>query len=493
MKITQRLLGSRIFRANLRTKVSLVFILPMLLTLSVTFYAHSVQEWDEWQEMTTANAIKVGNITLASLKHAMLMNDKTMVADMLNNIGKDNLTNQIWILNSGGEIIQSTNRTDVGRLMQPDQTGCIECHQIPGNDRPHSIRLNMDSSSLRVSVPIPNDSECQTCHLAENAHLGVLLVDASMAGANAHYRQEMRINLIITILSLAIILLFAFLMVKWLIERRIGVIAISLSAFASGDQAVRVPKIWHTSDEITALADTFNSMADQLTRQAQDMEERTHVREKAIVEERERIGRELHDGIAQFLGYVITKSQAVRVFLEKDQIHKALDHLRNIEEETRKQAMDVRGSILGLKAFTQPGRSLSYDVEEYLIQSNRFMDVQVKAEFDPQVNLLKLDGETRLQLLRILQEAISNIRKHSQARHAWVTLKMRSPAILEMIVRDDGIGFDPDAIINNEISHFGLATMQERARSISANFEVSSGYNQGTTVCVRLDLSENSL
>jgi len=443
--------------------------------------------------MTNTISTQVGDITLASLKHAMQKNDNSMVADILSNIHKDSLIQQLWILNNDGKIMQSTNPADIGKVVPTNQTGCSECHQISSSDRPRSIRLNMATSYLRVSVPILNETDCQVCHGKSSTHLGVLLVDASLSGANAHYREEMLINLIITIISLAVILLFAFLMVRWLIERRIGLIANSLSTFASGDHSVRVPMIWHTTDEITALADTFNSMADQLTRQAKDMEERTHVRENAIVEERERIGRELHDGIAQFLGYVITKSQAARVFLEKNLVQKALDNLRNIEEETLKQAMDVRGSILGLKAFTQPGRGLSFDVEDYLVQSNRFMDIQVEADLDPRINRTNLDGETRLQLLRILQEATSNIRKHSHASHAWVSLKLITPNMLELLVRDDGVGFDQEKVLKNESHHFGLMTMQERARSISAEFEVTSGYNQGTSVIVRLVLPEKDI
>ena len=492
MKRFDGIFGARIFKASLRTKVSLVFILPILITLSVTFYIHSRQEWDEWQDMTNTISVQVGDIALASLKHAMQKNDKTMLADILSNIHKDSMIQQLWILNDAGKVTQSTDPANIGNVFPTTQTGCVECHQIPAADRPRSIRFNLDADFLRVSVPIPNEPECYTCHDAGFSHLGVLLVDASLAGANAHFKDEMMINFIITIISLTTILLFSFLMVRWLIERRIGLISDSIASFAAGDHSARVPMIWHTSDEITALADTFNSMADQLAHQAQEMEERTHVREKAIVEERERIGRELHDGIAQFLGYVTTKTQAARLFLEKNQLGKALENLRNIEEETRKQAMDVRGSILGLKALTQPGRSLSTDFEEYLVQSNRFMDVQVKADIDPRVDQFAIDGETRLQLLRILQEAVSNIRKHAHARHAWVSMKLIPDNILEMQVRDDGLGFDIEKVNQDGSHHFGLATMQERARSISADFEVASGYNQGTSVIVRLALPERS-
>jgi len=88
-------------------------------------------------------------------------------------------------------------------------------------------------------------------------------------------------------------------------------------------------------------------MADELAEHEAQVMETTRVRELAIVEERERIARELHDGIAQFLGYVTTKSQAAHLFIEKGDTQKADGFMRQIEAETRKQALDVRASILG--------------------------------------------------------------------------------------------------------------------------------------------------
>jgi signal transduction histidine kinase len=490
MKNIIRFFNQRILFMKLRTKVSLFFIFPMLITLCVTFYIQSIQEQQAWQKLTNSSAMQVADITLASLQHAMLVNDRGMLADILTNIGSKNPSLQILLIDLGGEVIQSSDLTSVGNVEGGEQTGCEACHQIIENDQLTSIRVNLPGDRLRIVVPIPNDPQCQACHVSSNIHLGVLLVDSSQVEANDHFSEIKKINFWITVISLVMIFVMAQIMVIWLVENRIGRIANSLSSFASGDHSARVPRSWHTRDEITSLAENFNSMADQLTRQEQEAEERTLVREKAIVEERERIGRELHDGIAQFISYILSKSQAVRLFMEKDQLKKARENLLNIEEETRKQALDVRGSILGLKAFTRPGRGLSYDIEEFLEQSNRFMDVQIKYELDPDVNLLDLNGETRLQFLRILQEAISNIRKHSKAGHAWVTLELTGPDLLEMTIRDDGVGFELDAENAENEMHFGLATMQERAQSASAEFLISSEYNMGTIIRIRLRIAK---
>jgi len=423
----------------------------------------------------------------------MLMGNGSFSSDILaNNITEDDETYQIRIVSPDGRILQSTIPDEVGNVMDPDQTGCVECHLYPKNDRPNSIRLDQGIDKMRVSLPITNELKCQSCHPSENEIFGSLLVDISMETPNSLFQRELLINILSWILSLGVILLFTFLLIKGLNERRIGLIESALSKYASGDDRDRIENILHVSDENTTKADTYESMADKLDLKSRELEERTVVRENAILEERERIGRELHDGIAQFLGYIITKSRAVSLLLEKNQIQQALIHLKSMEEETQKQAIDVRASVLGLNSFTQQSQGLAQDFENYLENSNRFMEIKVETDIDPHVNSVMLGGETRLQLLRILQESISNIRKHSQAQHAWVTLKLTTPELLEMIVRDDGVGFDPNALGNHEIFHFGLKTMQERARSISASFEVATEYNRGTSVHVKLFLQDRS-
>jgi len=481
--------GNRILRANLQVKVILFFFVPILITLTITFYLHTIYEWKEWTTMTSITSNQMADITVASLQHALQVNDRSMTAKILANIQGDNLIRGIQVIGLSGKVYESTNPGEIGKLVSIDQPGCVECHSLPIANRPDSVQLGGNPGSLRVSASIPNLLECQGCHPASERLLGVLVVTTSLEEANHHYRQEIASNYLITVTSLVAILGFTLLLVNWLIKRRITLLSETLKTYAAGDHTRRVPKIWHTSDEITELADTFNSMADQLEKQEQNKEERTQVREKAIVEERERIGRELHDGIAQFLGYVTTKSQAARLFLEKNQVIKAQETMRHIEEETHKQAMDVRGSILGLKNLTQPELVFTQDVKDYLVQSNRFMDIQVQFDLDPRVDDYVVEGERRLQLLRILQEAISNIRKHSQARQAWVTLKIVPDDMLELTIRDDGVGFDWNEGMQPG-QHFGLATMQERARSIQADFVVSTGYNQGTVVQVHLPLEE---
>jgi signal transduction histidine kinase len=98
---------------------------------------------------------------------------------------------------------------------------------------------------------------------------------------------------------------------------------------------------------------------------------------------------------------------------------------------------------------------------------------------------LALPPENELQLLRIAQEALSNVRKHAQAEHAWVQVEVQG-GTFTLRIRDDGKGFAPKKARGNRKPRFGLSTMRERAEAIGAHFEIVSVPQQGTTVLVQL-------
>jgi signal transduction histidine kinase len=92
-----------------------------------------------------------------------------------------------------------------------------------------------------------------------------------------------------------------------------------------------------------------------------------------------------------------------------------------------------------------------------------------------------------VQLLRIIQEALSNVRKHARARRAWVRLRPASMGV-EAVIEDNGVGFDPDALRRTDLPRFGMATMRERAEAVGGTFELAAGPGQGTRVTVRLPI-----
>lgn len=478
---------------SLRVKATILVILPILFFLISLSVADNLNERKIFQDQLELSSIQMGDILLESLRHAMLHNDQAMMRSTLQDIAGSGTIKNALIIDLTAKVIISSDPTEEGVQKQPLAWGCQECHQYPADQRPRVMRnTTVGSDNIRISTPIKNQPECWNCHSADQTHLGVLLIDSSMAEVDQRLQKNLFTNLILSIfLSLLVGTATYFVMNKMLVNR-IEKLHRILIGYSGGDFSVRVTEEDSRFDEVASLGKTFNQMADKLEENKAEIEERSRVREVAVIEERERIARELHDGIAQFLGYVITKVQATRLFLEKGNSKKVDEYLFQIEDETRKQSIDVRASILGLKIFSAKEHQLASDIREGLEQSNRFMDLEINLNLDPRLKDLSLDPEIELQLIRIVREAVSNVRKHSQAKNANVNLELLEPNAIKISIVDDGVGFDPGMVGEKGQPHFGLATMKERAESIGAIFEIKTGPKEGTTISVTLKLPEKN-
>ncbi len=199
----------------------------------------------------------------------------------------------------------------------------------------------------------------------------------------------------------------------------------------------------------------------------------------AMAEERLRLARELHDGQAQVLAFVNAKAQAVRELLRAGRSEEAEAHLEQLAKAAREIYADVREGILGLRAVSGGDK---YSLTETL---SRFIEswqeqAGVAVEFNlTEVPALPVDLE--LQLLRIAQEALANVRKHAKATQARVELGIHGDCV-RLVVSDDGLGFSPDLPSRSRVPRFGLATMRERAEAIGARFVVQAAPGAGTRV-----------
>ena len=209
------------------------------------------------------------------------------------------------------------------------------------------------------------------------------------------------------------------------------------------------------------------------------------VRALAVTEERERIAREMHDSIAQVLGYVNTKAQAAQTLLENDQSERAAAQLGQLSEAAREAYADVREGILGLRTSLGEDRGFVETLQDYLERWQGQSDVAVELLLSPPGYDPRLAPMSEVQLLRIIQEALSNVRKHARARHAWVRVSPAGPSV-EVVVEDDGVGFDPDGLRRTDLPRFGMATMRERAEAAGGTFEIATVPGGGTRVTVRL-------
>jgi signal transduction histidine kinase len=202
----------------------------------------------------------------------------------------------------------------------------------------------------------------------------------------------------------------------------------------------------------------------------------------AVTEERLRIAHEMHDGLAQVLAAVNARAQAVREHLRTGRGEEASRHLEQLAATARELYADVRESITGLRGAAAPDWRLTTALEQYAVTWENQSGIACELHLDREV---RLAPATEFQLLRIAQEALTNVRKHAAAGRAEVKLERLDGSVV-LTVADDGTGFDPAGLGRSEMPHFGLATMRERAENIGAGIRVGAAARGGTEVVVEV-------
>lgn len=194
------------------------------------------------------------------------------------------------------------------------------------------------------------------------------------------------------------------------------------------------------------------------------------VRLMATAEERNRIAREMHDGVAQevvALGYIVDEIESVSDQPETQQLAASL------REEISRVVTELRFSIFDLRHQVADHR-LSGALAEYVREVSHGTDLRVHLLLDESGPALPSRMET--ELLRVAQEAIGNVRRHAHAGNLWVTL-VSDGSCVRLEIEDDGIG---NALPKDR--HWGLQTMKERAATIGADLDISPRHDGGTVV-----------
>jgi signal transduction histidine kinase len=208
------------------------------------------------------------------------------------------------------------------------------------------------------------------------------------------------------------------------------------------------------------------------------------VADLAVAQERLRTAHEMHDGIAQVLGYVNTKVQAAGEYFRRDKKDEGLEQLRELAAAAREAYGDVREAIVDLRTLPGPSRPFRDVLQDYV---DRWRD---QSEVDVQLTVsddMTMPAGIELQLVRIIQESLTNVRKHARAKKVVVEVRRTNGRLL-LLIADDGVGFEKGARSRSVFPRFGLSTMQERAESIGGTFSVDSSPGAGTHVRVEAPL-----
>jgi len=214
----------------------------------------------------------------------------------------------------------------------------------------------------------------------------------------------------------------------------------------------------------------------------------SEMQDVAVLEERERLAREIHDGLAQTLGYLRLRLKAASEHVANGEVTDAKSILADIIRTTEEAYVDAREAIADLRSAVFDGAdfvdTLDSYIEEYGLQNRIRTNFAVETETE-----ISPPAAQGVQLIRILQQALSNIRKHADATSVAVTLR-KEEQFLVLTIEDDGRGFDVREVGRSEGRHFGLNIMKERAESLNGTLEVYSGHGLGTRVVAKVPLDD---
>jgi signal transduction histidine kinase len=208
----------------------------------------------------------------------------------------------------------------------------------------------------------------------------------------------------------------------------------------------------------------------------------------AVMNERQRIARELHDSLAQSLGYLHLGLAGLERQITAGQMAEVHAELAELRKAARDAYEEARQAILGLRSMVSRSLGLIPTLTEYLHDWSRRAGITVDLKVEPE-EATALPPVVEVQLIRIIQEAMANVRKHAGARRVLVSIE-RDREFARASIRDDGIGFDPPAIAGEGRDRFGIETMRERAEAVGGKFTLSSRQGEGTTVEVQLPLAK---
>ena len=211
------------------------------------------------------------------------------------------------------------------------------------------------------------------------------------------------------------------------------------------------------------------------------------VRRLAVLEERERLAREMHDNLAQSLGFLNLKASVTDWLLENQRPDEARASLRELREASMSAYRDVRESIFSLRTAATAGQGFLPTLREYLDEYRIHYGVDATLEVAGP-NLADLPTDVGVQVTRIIQEALTNVRKHAGTQRAWVRIARKSDG-LEIEVEDHGRGFDLGQATAEGRQSFGLDVMRERAASVGGELTLDSRPGEGTRVRVWVPLA----
>ncbi len=238
----------------------------------------------------------------------------------------------------------------------------------------------------------------------------------------------------------------------------------------------------YSKDEIGALTESFNLMMSHLEQQSQELQKERLLRLQSVIDgqemERQRLSRELHDGLGQLLIAIKLKLESL-IFTDRSKLLYTIEGIKDLFDgtidEVKRISYDLMPAVLYEFGLSKAIRNLCEDVE-----NRRRIAITSTIECDSD----KLDKVIKTYLFRIVQEALNNIVKHAEASKVAVFLQLENNEI-HLKIEDNGKGFELEEQ-SQSLKSNGIYNMRERVNLLNGSFEIESIPTKGTTISVKI-------
>jgi PAS domain S-box-containing protein len=250
---------------------------------------------------------------------------------------------------------------------------------------------------------------------------------------------------------------------------------------------MNLTKLKGRHDEVIGQLLLLHDITEQKKAQTKILEQQRIV---ATLQEQDRLARELHDGISQTLGYVIMQTQGALKWLHDGNSEKACPLLERLVQVTRDTHAGVRESILNLKTGKDQGESFIQTLKEHIDRFQANYGIRTELLLSDGIDETTFNSETGIQLLGAIQEGLTNVGKHSEARNLQISSKLNE-GTAQISITDDGHGFDVGQLKRGVDGHFGLGFMQQRMAQIGGSVKITSEPGAGTTLTLAVPLQKH--
>ncbi|WP_438348836.1 sensor histidine kinase [Paenibacillus sp. FA6] len=200
-------------------------------------------------------------------------------------------------------------------------------------------------------------------------------------------------------------------------------------------------------------------------------------------EERKRIAREIHDGPAQLLANLVLRTEIVERMLKKQEFKMVEDEVVDLKGQVRASLEEIRKVIFNLRPMALDDLGLIPTLRKFIYD---FEDkTKIRTLLETRGKERRLTSAMEAAVYRLVQEALTNVAKHSEASYVVVELTFQAQ-IVKIAVQDNGCGFQPELLKQKKNEHFGIVGMRERAELLEGRMEIESQLKEGTKIIIHI-------